>query len=365
MKDLQGENAALRGRARELETQVSSTLTSLTELEHGGPASRRARADGVASQQIEYLTQQMASRDRQLAAKDRQLAALKLAREDLQRRVDTSAGPGGYAKLLADAERDAAEAVEAARQALSKARLERDALGVALERVAGTAAVTAALADAGHTGGLAASAHHGAKDGGGHRSGSSSGGGHASATSSSVAERAALERADEALTQCDVLRRERAELRRRVGELEALCDPKLPLKVSQTDSALLAATRRADVAERQLATVKADREELRARLEEAEKHGGGGISTGSRASTDAEADKPVAAIREELAGAHARVVDAMAKLKDRETVLVKVLARTHGLTGGATSASVAAAAALGAAAAVGTTPAAARRRGGL
>ena len=358
VKDLQGENAALRGRARELEVQVSSTLTSLTELEHGGPAARRARADGVASQQIEYLTQQVASRDRQLAAKDRQLAALKLAREDLQRRVDTSAGPGGYTKLLADAERDAAEAVEAAREALSRARRERDALGVALERVAGTGAVTAALADVGSGAGgamAAASAHHhhhhGANDA------KSSG---ASATSSSVAERAALERADEALAQCDVLRRERAELRRRVAELEVLCDPKLPLKVSQTDSALLAATRRADVAERQLAAVKADREDLRARLEEAEKHAGGG----SRAA-DGEVDKPMAAIREELSGAHARVVDAMAKLKDRETVLVKVLARTHGLTGGATSASVAAAAALGAAAAVGSTSGEGKRRGGL
>ena len=359
MKDLQGENAALRGRARELEVQVSSTLTSLTELEHGGPAARRARADGVASQQIEYLTQQVASRDRQLAAKDRQLAALKLAREDLQRRVDTSAGPGGYTKLLADAERDAAEAVEAAREALSRARRERDALGVALERVAGTGAVTAALADVGHgAGGTASSSshhhHHGAKDG------KSSG----AMTTSSVAERAALERADEALAQCDVLRRERAELRRRVAELEVLCDPKLPLKVSQTDSALLAATRRADVAERQLAAVKADREDLRARLEEAEKHGGVGSGSGSRAA-DGEVEKPVAAIREELVGAHARVVDAMAKLKDRETVLVKVLARTHGLTGGATSASVAAAAALGAAAAVGSTAGGGKRRGGL
>jgi hypothetical protein len=360
VKDLQGENAALRGRARELEVQVTSTITSLTELEHGGPAARRARADGVASQQIEYLTQQVASRDRQLAAKDRQLAALKLAREDLQRRVDTSAGPGGYAKLLADAERDAAEAVEAAREALGRARQERDVLGVALERVAGTGAVTAALADVGQgAGGATASSshhHHGAKD-------SKSSGG-AGATSS-VAERAALERADEALAQCDVLRRERAELRRRVGELEVLCDPKLPLKVSQTDSALLAATRRADVAERQLAAVKADREDLRARLEVAEKHGGNGQGSGSRAA-DGEVEKPVAAIREELVGAHARVVDAMAKLKDRETVLVKVLARTHGLTGGATSASVAAAAALGAAAAVGSTPGGGKhRRGGL
>jgi hypothetical protein len=184
-----------------------------------------------------------------------------------------------------------------------------------------------------------------------------------------VAEHAALEKADEALAQCDVLRRERAELRRRVSELEALADPKLAAKVSQSDAAVLTAQRRADVAERQLEAIKSDREELRRRLDEAEKAlavytGGAGVLPdtmgGDTAPPPADGhalmigDKPVAAVRDELAGAHARVADALAKLKDREQVLVKVLARSHGIAGGgATAAGAAAQSALSSAISVG------------
>lgn len=344
LKEVQAENAGLRGRVRELETQVSLSLSSLTDLQHGGPADRRLRVDGVAAQQIEVLTQQVAAKDRQLVAKDRQLAALKLAREDLQTRVDATAGPGGYAKLLADAERDAAEAADAARAALAKARSERDALAVALERVGGATAVDAALREVSHSGRASSLA----TSGGEHRGGAPS-------SSSTVAQRAALERADEALAQCDVLRRERAELRRRVAELEALCDPKVQLKASQSESSVMAAHRRADVAERQLAVVKADREALRVRLEEAERQADAG---GDAMQHAAAPDGGVAAVKDELASAQARVMDALTKLRDREKVLVKVLARTQGVAGGAASAAGAAATAL--AAAVAHTPGSSR-----
>lgn len=323
-QDAISECESLRSRCRELEVQLSSALSSLSGLEGGAVGSRRARAEGAAAQQVEYLNEQLAVKERLLVARDRQLSALKAARGELQATVDAAAGPGGYSKLAGALEADAAESVALAQKAAAAARRERDCLAVALEAVSGAAVVHATLRDARcATGGensvssSVTTASGGATKGGGAAAG---------APQHSVVERLALERADEALAACEVLRRERAELRRRVEELGALADPRLPQQLQGADARATAAQRRADVAERQLAAVKAEREQLRQRLDAAEL---GSASAGPLPASSDGADPNNQPLRQELAAVQVQVADVIERLRDREKVLAKVLARTR------------------------------------
>ena len=291
--------STLRERVRALEAELASARAAAAAAVAGGPAERRARVEQSHSAQAVLLAEQLASRERQLVAKERQLAALKSEREELRLRVERAAGPGGYQALTAAAEEEAGAALAVAEAAKARARAQRDSLASALERVAGADAVAAALRET---------------DAGPSRT----------AGVSSAAERAATERADEALRAADVLRCERTELRRRIAELEALHNAALPGKLAAADAGRDSALRAAEVAERRLRAVSTDREAIRARLEAAE----AALTAAAEAAAVAGGTpEPAVPTDARLASAAAAVTAVVERLRDREAVLAKVISR--------------------------------------
>lgn len=109
-----------------------------------------------------------------------------------------------------------------------------------------------------------------------------------------------------------------------VEELEARLAPAAADAARKAEGRVTEAERRADVAERQLAAVKAEREELRRKLNEVASGGLAVVSTEPAARNGA-----LTQVRDELLAVQAEVASVIDKLKDREKVLSKVLARSH------------------------------------
>ena len=318
---------------------MTEALARAEDAERGGGAGRRARADASAQQHASFAAEQLAAANRAMASKDRQLAALKGERAELSAALDAAAGPGGAHRLAQRYEADAAARAEAAERARDVARRERDALASALEAApppsGGAAAVAAAVAAARRAAAAAAAAAAAdSGDGGGGGGGVGEGAPTAAdllSDAKTSRERAALERLDEAEAAVAALKRERVALRCELDAAVAVASPDAARAASTQADRADAEARRAEVAERQLGGVKAERAALRARIEELEAELGSVPTDDPLPSTTRGAALLAhvvsSQVRHELEGAREAVAGVMERLREREAVLAKVLAR--------------------------------------
>lgn len=251
------------------------------EYEKGSRKAPGSKDSVLAAQQVQYLTEQVAMKDRQLVAKDRQLTALKAEREELTERADEAAQRSGPAAPSAEL----LDKLDLAERTVAALKRERDEIMSRLEE--------------------------------GSRSAKT-------ATGKSIAEKLAEEKAEAAEAAAEKLRAERTELRRKVEELQSSMTPAVADVSRKADVRIAEAERRADVSERQLSAVRAERDDLRRKLDESLAGGMAVVSSDSVVRTGA-----LSAVRDELMAVQAEVSGVIDKLRDREKVLAKVLAKTH------------------------------------